>query len=170
MADFKEITCEDMRDNVFKLIGTDWMLLTAGDKGHFNTMTANWGGMGVLWNRPVAFIFVRKTRYTFEFLERQNPFTLSFFSHEYHGALNLCGSKSGRDIDKVKESGLSPVFSDNGSVYFGQARMVLLCSQLYMQDLNPVNFLDVKILQSFYPDADYHRLYVGEIKQCLLKE
>ena len=165
---FKEINPNDMDANVFELIGKTWMLITAGDKESFNTMTASWGGMGVLWNKNVVFCFIRPQRYTYEFMEKNNTFTLSFFSECFRDALKLCGSKSGRDLDKVKATGLIPVNADGG-IYFEQADTVFVCKKIYSQDINPSNFLDANIAKN-YPNNDYHRMYVGEIEKILINE
>jgi flavin reductase (DIM6/NTAB) family NADH-FMN oxidoreductase RutF len=167
-VDFKESKPELLRDNPFKLIGTDWMLITAGTPDSFNTMTASWGGMGVLWQKQVCFCFIRPTRYTYEFVERARHFTLSFFYAHYRNVLEFCGSHSGRDTEKVKESNLTPVKKDE-CVYFAEARLVLVCKKLYFQDINPDHFLDPQI-DSLYPVKDYHRMYVGEIITCLTKK
>jgi flavin reductase (DIM6/NTAB) family NADH-FMN oxidoreductase RutF len=163
----KQTEPEEIRDNVFKLIGKDWMLITAGTRDSFNTMTASWGGMGVLWDKKACFSVVRPTRYTYSFLEKNATYTLSFFSNKFRKALMLCGTKSGRDVDKVQESGLTPVF-DSDAVFFEEARLVLVCRKLYFQDIIPGNFQDVG-LERFYPDKDYHRMYVGEIIRCLTR-
>ena len=165
MEKFNEIRCEELTDNPFKLVGSDWMLITAGTPDAFNLMTAAWGGLGVLWQRNVAFCFVRPTRYTYGFLEKSDRFTLSFFADEYRNMLNFCGSRSGKDVDKVAETGLAPVF-ENGFVYYDQARLVFQCRKLYAQDLMPDAFLDPRI-NDLYPLKDYHRMYVGEILKCL---
>jgi flavin reductase (DIM6/NTAB) family NADH-FMN oxidoreductase RutF len=164
---FKEVKPESLTENPFTLIGKDWMLVTAGIPGSFNTMTASWGGLGVLWERRVAFCFIRPTRYTYEFIERSGKFTLSFFEERRRKVLSFCGSHSGRDTDKIKESGLTPVH-DGGFMYFSEARLVLLCRKLYFQDISPDCFLDPKI-DDMYPQRDYHRMYVGEIEKCLMK-
>jgi len=166
--DFRETKPEFLPNNPFKLIGTDWMLITAGAPEKFNVMTASWGGLGVLWDRKVCFAFIRPTRYTYEFMEKSANFTLSFFEERFRKALQLCGSRSGRDTDKVKEAGLTPVKKD-GFVYFGEARLVLACRKLYYQDISPERFLDPQIA-TMYPKKDYHRMYVGEIVTCLTKE
>ena len=165
MEKFNEIRCEELTDNPFKLVGSDWMLITAGTPDAFNLMTAAWGGLGVLWQRSVAFCFVRPTRYTYGFLEKSDRFTLSFFADEYRNMLNFCGSRSGKDVDKVAETGLAAVF-ENGFVYYDQARLVFQCRKLYAQDLMPDAFLDPRI-NDLYPLKDYHRMYVGEILKCL---
>lgn len=165
MTRFMEIDPHELTDNVFRLIGQNWMLVTAGKREAFNTMTASWGGLGVLWNSPVSMIFVRPSRYTYEFIEREREYTLSFFGPEEKRALQICGSKSGRDIDKVKETGLTPLF-DQPAPYFEQARLVLICRKLYTHDLDPAAFLDPAIMGS-YKNGDYHRMYVGEIVKAL---
>ncbi|MEK6744749.1 MAG: flavin reductase [Nitrospirota bacterium] len=202
---FKETKPEQLTDNPFKLIGSDWMLITAGsheslkvpgangsgpsilkEEGYsnrsltpqkaaenslipgFNTMTASWGGLGVLWERKVATCFIRPTRYTFDFAERSAYFTLTFFEERYRTALTYCGTHSGRDTDKVREAGLTPVKED-GIIYFSEARLVLACRKIYSQDIDPGRFLDPKI-NDMYPQKDYHRMYIGEIVKCLVRE
>jgi flavin reductase (DIM6/NTAB) family NADH-FMN oxidoreductase RutF len=154
-----------VQDNVFKLIGKDWMLITAGTRDSFNTMTASWGGMGVLWDKKVSFAFVRPTRYTFEFLEQSEIYTLSFLDEQYRDILMYCGTKSGRDVNKVAETSLTPVFGDC-AVYFAEARLVIECRKIYAQDIVPANFLD-QTIDDYYPKKDYHRMYIGEITRCL---
>ena len=156
-------------ESVFRLLDKDWMLITAGVTGHFNTMTASWGGFGILWNQPVAFIFVRPPRYTFRFLEEYNGFTLCFFNEEYRDVLNFCGSKSGRDTDKMGNSGLSPHETASGNIYFKEARLVIECQKIYYQDLQPGNFLN-PVIESNYPKKDYHRMYIGRIEKILIKD
>ena len=166
MSDFKEIKPEDIKDNPFKLIGNDWMLITAGDRKSFNTMTASWGGLGVLWDKNVAFCFIRPTRYTFEFMNQSETFTLSFFSEEYRSVLTYCGSHSGRHINKMEKCGITPVAGSFNSVHFAEARLVLECRKIYFSDINPGAFL-AQTLVDVYPEKDYHRMYVGEILKVL---
>jgi len=165
---FAEIKPELLADNPFKLIGKDWMLITAGTPESFNTMTASWGGLGVLWEKKVAFCFIRPTRHTYGFMEKAGEFTLSFFEEQHRKALTFCGSHSGRDTDKIKGAGLTPV-KEGSAVYFEEARLVLVCRKLYFQDISPERFLDPGISE-MYPLKDYHRMYAGEIVQCLAKE
>ena len=112
----KKLEVKDLKDNFFEAIGKEWMLITAGTKEKFNTMTASWGGIGWLWNKPVAFVFVRPERYTYEFIEKSDYLTLSFLGEENKKIHAVCGSKSGRNTDKVKETGLKPVFTEGGNV------------------------------------------------------
>jgi flavin reductase (DIM6/NTAB) family NADH-FMN oxidoreductase RutF len=166
---FKIIDPKLISDNPFKLIDKEWMLITAGGIDSFNTMTASWGGFGILWNKPVVFCFVRPVRYTYKFMEKSDYFSASFFTMEYRDALNFCGKYSGRDVDKIKATGLTPIASPNESVYFDQARLVLECRKLYFSDINPEHFLLPEINRN-YPNADYHRMYIGEITNCLSRD
>ena len=159
---------EKITDNPFKLIGSDWMLITAGSRESFNTMTASWGGMGVIWNKKVCFCVVRPTRHTRLFTDSSSYFTLSFFEEQYREVLNYCGTHSGRDVNKIKETRLTPLFGDD-TIYFAEARLVFQCKKMYYQDIDPRNFLDPTIDKRNYPLKDYHRLYVGEIVSCLVK-
>ncbi|OPY71533.1 MAG: Flavoredoxin [Syntrophorhabdus sp. PtaU1.Bin050] len=127
--ELKEISPEAIMDNIFKLIGKDWMLVTAGTDVSFNTMTAAWGGLGVLWDKKICFCVIRPTRYTYTFMEKHEGFTLSFFEEQYRGALTYCGTKSGKDVDKIAQTGLTPVF-DNGIIYFSEARLVIVCRKI----------------------------------------
>jgi flavin reductase (DIM6/NTAB) family NADH-FMN oxidoreductase RutF len=163
---FRTVEATDIRDNVFKLIGEDWMLVTAGNLRRWNTMTAAWGGLGFLWRKPVAFAFVRPTRYTYGFMEKADRFTLSFFPEKCRKALTFCGTHSGRDTDKAKETGLLPFAPMPGTVSFVQARLILVCRKLYTTDIDPKCFLDPKLDRN-YPKKDYHRVYVGETVRCL---
>lgn len=167
-SDFEKIGPEEVVDNAFKLIGTDWMLITAGTLEHYNTMTASWGGFGILWGKNVCFCVVRPQRYTYEFMESQESFTLTFFDKEYHQALAYCGAHSGRDVDKAEKTGLIPMEGNSGVVSFEQARLVIECRKIYYQDLDPSHFIDVGINEN-YPNKDYHRMYVGEIVNCYRK-
>ncbi len=157
-------------DNPFKLIGRDWMLVTAGSPGSFNTMTASWGGLGHLWNRDVCFCFVRPQRYTYRFMEQAAHFTLSFYDEAHRAALNYCGSRSGRDEDKAAAAGLTPIADETGAVYFAQARLVLVCRKLYGGDLIRAAFVDPALPAEIYSTGDFHRMYVGEIVRCLARE
>ena len=166
---FEQIDPKSLDQNVFSLIGDQWMLLTAGTGEKCNTMTASWGGLGVLWGKPVATVYIRPQRYTLEFVEREEKFTLAFFGEEYRKAMALCGSKSGRDIDKVKECGFTVETAD-GAPYFAQADLVLVCKKAYWQDMDPTHFLDWEIDGKWYPEKDYHRIFIGEIETVLKKK
>jgi len=166
---FKIIKPERFNENAVKLIACDWMLITAGARDSFNTMTASWGGLGNLWNKPVTFIFIRPQRYTYQFAETQDYFTIQFFDEKYRDILNYCGSNSGRDVDKIAKTGLTPFTSQNGNIYFEQARLQMECRKLYFDDIDPEQFID-NGLRKHYPTNDFHRMYIGEITECLQKD
>ncbi|MBQ9742183.1 MAG: flavin reductase [Ruminococcus sp.] len=168
MNSFKEISTKDLNLNPFLKIGKEWMLITAGNEDSFNTMTASWGGLGVLWNKDVAFTFIRPSRYTYEFTEKEELFSLCFFPEEYKDALTLCGRKSGRDCDKVSEAGLTPTFVD-GVPCFEQASLVIICRKLYSQPMDK-QFVTAQGVTSHYGENEpYHTFYVGEILKAYTK-
>ncbi len=166
MADFKEISASEVTQNIFDLIGKDWALVTSGNADKFNTMTISWGGAGIMWGKPVAFTFIRPQRYTFEFTEKNDYYTMSFFDEKYRDALKLCGTKSGRDIDKVAQTGLTPAFTEDGIPYFEEAKLVLVCKKLYAQSLNQESIVDTEAVEKWYND-DFHKMYISEIVKVL---
>jgi len=161
----QKIDPKTLRENVFSLIGDQWMLITAGDEAKCNTMTASWGGLGVLWNRNVATVYIRPQRYTYEFVESSKYFTLSFLGSEYRSQLKLCGAKSGRDVDKIKECGFTVKTTVTGTPYFAEAELVVACKKLYFSDIDPTHFLD-ETIEANYRNHDYHRMYIGEIVEA----
>ncbi len=164
----KEINIRELKDNFVKMISNDWALLTAGTSDSFNTMTVSWGGIGELWNKDVCFVFVRPQRYTYEFMEKNDFFSLSFFGGKYKKELGICGSKSGRDIDKMAETGFTP-FNAGNSVGFEQAKVNVVLKKLAYQDIKPDGFIDDTIMNN-YASNDFHRVYVGEIVKVLVEE
>lgn len=157
-------------DNFIRLIGKDWMLITAGDHVSHNAMTASWGGVGYMWNRPVAVAVIRPQRHTFSLTEREGRMTLSFLGEEYREALNYCGTRSGRDEDKISNAGLSVAFTDDDQPAIAQANLVLECKTLYADMLKPESFLDESITERWYPEKDFHKAYVMEITHAYIKE
>lgn len=164
----KEINIKELKESAVSLFDDRWALITAGTENSYNTMTASWGALGELWNKDVCFCFIRPQRYTYEFTEKEDFFTVSFFSDEYKKALAFCGRNSGRDVDKAKETGLTPKAID-GSMSFEQAEIVLLCKKLAFQDIKPEGFIDPTIDNTCYAAKDYHRMYIGEIVKCYIK-
>lgn len=155
--------------NVFTEIDKKWGIITAGDKFvGFNGMTVSWGGFGIMWNKPVAFIFVRKSRYTHEFLDKSDSITIAFLSDEFKNAKALFGSKSGRDLNKYEASGLHPVFEPDFNGYYPkEADYVFKMKVLYNTDLEN---MPEDIQNKFYPTNDLHTMYICEIKEYLIKE
>nr|WP_320026246.1 flavin reductase [uncultured Acetobacterium sp.] len=169
MSSFKTIKADNFDVSPFRLIGKEWMLITAEKDGKINSMTASWGGMGVLWNKNVAYIVIRKSRFTKEFVDGSDHFSLTFFDHKEHQKiLNYMGTVSGRDEDKIKASGLT-VAHQEGIPYFKEAETVMLCRKLCRQPIDPGNFIDGSIDELWYADKDYHDLYIGEIIEILKK-
>ena len=165
---FHSIDPKDLTGNVFSLIGSQWMLVTAGTKEHCNTMTASWGGLGVIWGAPAATCYIRPQRYTQDFLDREDYFTLSFFDEAYRKALSLCGAKSGREVDKVKECGFTVETASCGAPYFGEAQLVLVCRKRFVQEMDPA-CIPEDVKEKWYPGKDYHTQYIGEIVEVLTK-
>jgi flavin reductase (DIM6/NTAB) family NADH-FMN oxidoreductase RutF len=161
----KKIDPKELTPNVIELIGHQWMLVTPGRINHFNTMTASWGGVGFLWNKPVVHVYVRPERYTFEFMEAYDTFTLSFLAPGHRKALNICGSQSGRDTDKVTDAGLHPATTEAGNVYFEEAGIVLECRTLYADFLKSDHFLEPGTYEKWYGPqiGGLHKMYVAEI-------
>ena len=170
---FRAIEPKQILDNPFSLIGDDWMLITAGNMEHHNTMTASWGGVGVLWNKPVATIYIRPQRYTKPFVDNNEYFTLSVLPNEMREVLTYCGRKSGKDVDKDKECNLTPftaVCGNEQSVAYEQARLVLVCRKLYADSIKPECFMDTGLDEKNYPNKDYHQMYIAEIVRVLEKK
>ena len=167
MNGFTEITAYEL-GNSAKLIGKDWMLITVKDGSSANAMTASWGCMGVLWNKPVAVCFIRPQRYTFELAENEERMSLAFFGDGYRDALSICGSKSGRDCDKLALAGLTS-FEIDGVPVINEANTVIICKKLYADDLKDEKFVDSSLLEH-YKSSDFHRMYVLEIQKVLVKE
>lgn len=169
MKDFQEISIKDYTCNPFTQIGNEWMLITAEKDGKVNTMTASWGGLGVIWHYNAVYIFVRQSRFTKEFIDATDSFSLSFLDPaQYRKAQNYLGKVSGRDEDKIGKTGLTVAHA--GAVpYFEEAETVMLCRKLSSHFLTPEGMIDEKILPRNYSNLDYHTMYVGEIRQILKK-
>ncbi len=167
---FQEVGIETLEMNPFQKIGKQWMLVTAGDEQKCNTMTASWGGVGIMWGKNVVSAYIRPQRYTKEFVDQNNMFTISFLSEEYRKALNVCGSISGREAeDKWEKAGLHPYFTD-GTAAVEEAEMVFVCKKLYAQEMLPECFIEKECDSKWYPQKDYHIMYMAEIVKVYVKE
>lgn len=171
---YDRIEATDLPDNVIDLIGKQWMLVTAGNKSSYNTMTAAWGAVGYMWSRPSTFIVIRDSRYTYQFLQREESFTLSFFTEEYRGALRICGTKSGRDADKVSEAGLTPLEIPSGLMSFKEARMIIECKKIFVQEMDYAYLTQPykeKIMEESYNnEPSKHQLFISEITNIWIKK
>lgn len=156
-------------DPIFDRIGKDQMLISASDGTRTNTMTASWGGCGVLWNLPIAVCLIRPQRFTYGIIEESERFSLSFFDGGYREALRYCGTHSGRDGDKFTAAGLTCSYTADGVPYPSEAARVLICRKLYTDVLKAENFLDTALL-SHYKIGDFHKMYIGEIETVLKRK
>lgn len=166
---FESIDVKQLKDNFFHLLDDVWMLISAGNDKGLNMMTASWGGFGILWNKPVAFIFIRPQRYTYQLINNSDVFSLSFFDETYRKELNFCGTKSGQDVDKIKGTGLTSFISPGGCFAFEEARLFMECRKIYADHLKPENFIDSALINKNYPKNDFHQFTIGEITGCYIK-
>ena len=167
---FQEISLDSLEFNPFHKISKEWMLVTAGDEKKSNTMTASWGGLGIMWGKNIATVYIRPQRYTKEFVDAGQRFTISFYSEEHRAALAYLGRVSGRDEDKIATVGFETQEFD-GVPAFSQAKEVLVCKKLYAQPIDPACFEpDNDCCQRSYPGKDYHVLYIAEIEAVYQKE
>ncbi len=163
----REIDVKELQCNPMTMIAKEWMLITAGtEERGYNTMTASWGHLGSIWGhgggKPTAVIYVRPQRYTKQFVDREELYTLCFFPEGYKQQLGYLGSHSGRDEDKVAKVGLTPVFGEDYTC-FAEASLVLVCKKLYRAPIVEEGFLDKAVMEECYPERDFHDLYIGEI-------
>ena len=170
----KEISVSELSFNPMTMIAKEWMLVTAGNRSRgYNTMTASWGHLGSIWGHggglPTAVIYLRPQRYTKEFVDREELFTISVFPDQYKKDLGYLGVVSGRDKDKVAATKLTPVFEED-CTYFEQAKLVLVCRKLYQSTLKEDGFVDKSILADHYPNKDLHEMYIGEIVKVLVAD
>ncbi len=164
---FKEISAKDIKGNIIDRIANEWMLISAGDEKGYNMMTASWGFMGEMWGKDTAIAMVRPQRYTMQFIKKSDYYTLSFYG-ENKDIHKVCGSKSGKDVDKTALTGLTPIFSDN-TVYFEQANLIIICKKQYMDSIKEEKFIDKAPLK-WYESKDFHNMIFGEIIKVLIKE
>lgn len=172
MSEYKEIKPCELNGNPFQMIGKDWMLVTAKKGEDINTMTASWGGMGVMWGKDVAVAVLRPQRYTKEFIDETGRFSLSFYDESYKKDMTYVGRVSGRDeADKISKTSFTPAEID-GVPYFEEAHTVLVCKTLFSQEMKPEGFTeDSKYLDAEkYPDKDYHTMYVAEIEKVYVRK
>lgn len=167
---FKTLRPEDTEINFIKDISNEWLLITAKKKdGSVNTMTASWGGIGFMWNKPVCLCAIRPQRYTHEFAEAADRITMSFLDSNMHKALEICGKESGRNCDKIKLAGLN-LINDDDIAYFEESRLVYVGKKIYIGKFEESSFLDKSIIPKCYPKSDFHDVYVCEIEKVLVKK
>lgn len=165
----KEIKIEQWKENACKAIGKDWMLVAAKKDGKTNAMTASWGGLGVMWGKDAAFVFIRPQRYTKNFIDASDTLSLSFYGEEYREMLNYMGTVSGKDEDKVEKMNLT-VELEGETPYFAEAKTVLICRKMYAKELVAEGFMEEAMNEKWYANGDYHTMYVCAIEKVLINE
>ncbi len=169
MNKFIEVKPENFQESPFEMIGNEWMLITAGTPEQLNTMTASWGGLGVMWAKNVAFTVIRPQRFTKEFIDSNISFSLCFFDSSFKKQLGYLGTVSGRDEDKIKNAQLTVSYED-GVPYFDEAKTVIICKKLYAQEYKPECFIETELNSKFYPASDHHTLYISEVLKIMNRE
>ena len=169
MNNYIEIKPEELNKSAFQMIGSDWMLITAEKDNKANTMTASWGGFGVMWNKNVTYTVIRPQRYTKEFIDNSEVFSLCFFDSKYKKELSYLGTVSGRDEDKMGKTSLTLNHYEN-IPYFEEAEIIITCKKLFAQEFQPNSFIDKILIDKNYPNKDFHTLYVSEILKILIRK
>ncbi|MCQ2441513.1 MAG: flavin reductase family protein [Oscillospiraceae bacterium] len=168
---FRKIDPKELTQNPFTLIGQQWMLVTAGTVESCNTMTASWGGVGIMWGNPVATCYIRPQRHTKQFMDNEEYFTLSFLAEDYRDALRFCGSKSGRDVNKFTACNLTVTGAECGAPYVAESELVLVCKKQYAQPMAPEFLTEGDAIDKrWYPANDWHTMYIGQIVEVYVKE
>lgn len=165
---YKQISPDKIPGNIYKMLSENWMLVTAGKDNQYNTMTASWGGLGHLYNKPVTFCFINPTRHTYQFMENDDTYTLSFYTETYRDALQYCGTHSGKNEDKIKATGLTPITTPSGSKAFSEAWMIIECRKLVSQPFTPEAIHDPTSKKQ-WGNKDLHKMYIGEILNVWVK-
>ncbi len=165
---FKKIGPSELKENAFQMIGKEWLLVSCGNQKQYNTMTASWGGIGVVWNKNVVTVYVRPQRYTFEFMEKYDHFSISVLPSAFKNELMYLGQVSGRDEDKISKCHLNPRFDDE-IIGFEEARLNIKCKTLYHSFIQEEGFIDQVLKGKIYPQKDFHMMYIGEIEKIEIK-
>lgn len=170
MHNFQPVPEEYFKENPFEMIGKQWMLITAMKDNKVNTMTASWGGLGVMWGKDVAYVVIRNSRYTKEFVDAADTFSLCFFDEKYRQQLKYIGSVSGRDENKIAATKLKVQLHEGTETpFFDEASLVLICRKMYAGQLDKENFVCPDIQEKWYKDEDYHVLYIGEVTRIMAR-
>lgn len=165
---YKTVDPKNIKDNLIKCFAEEWALVTAGNNDGYNMMTASWGFVGEMWGNDAACVVIRPQRYTMEFIDKSDYFTISFYG-DRKDIHKVCGSKSGREVNKTAECRLTPVTNEK-YVYFKEARLVLVVKKQFVQQMSEQAFVDGAVLPRYYPDKDYHNMIIGKIEKVLVAE
>jgi flavin reductase (DIM6/NTAB) family NADH-FMN oxidoreductase RutF len=171
-SQYDHIDPKDLPDNAIELTSEQWMVVTAGREKAFNSMVISWGGLGFIWEKPVVFTFINSSRYTYQFLQQESGYTLTVFSEKYRGALRILGNKSGKSNDKVKEAGLTPIKTPSGLMAYKEARMIIECKNIMIQDLDYNKTAASYKIADMYKNAptSHHNMFISEITNIWLKK
>ena len=169
MHTFQPYPIDMLEFNPFQKIGKEWMLITAGNKEKAKTMTASWGGVGVLWGKNVVFAFVRDTRYTKEFIDREETFSLTFLEEKYKSALKYLGAVSGRDEDKIGGARMHVDYHQDKTPYIDEGNLVIICKKMSATRITEEQFISSGLKEQWYADGNMHTMYVGEIIEVLAR-
>lgn len=166
---FNQIEFAQVKDNAVDLIKNQWGLVCAGNEDDYNMMTVSWGAVGELWGMDMVTVYIRPERYTDKFVDENDYFTLSFFPEELKKRVHsVCGSKSGRDVNKTELTGLTPVFDD--APYFEEAKLVLVCKKQAKSRFEANQFVNKDINPDWYDSMGLHNIYYGSIEKVLISE
>lgn len=169
MHSFQPYPAEMLDFNAFNKIGKDWTLITAGNKEKANTMTASWGGIGVMWGKNTATVFIRDSRYTKEFIDKEETFSLTFLDASYKSALKYLGAVSGRDEDKIGNAKLHLDYYEDRTPYIDEGNLVIVCRKMSATRMTEEQFIDPQIKEKWYADGNMHTMYIGEIIEILAR-
>ena len=161
--ELQSIDIKDLTDNAVSLFADNWFVVTAGNENDFNQMTISWGALGIIWGHPSATIYIRNTRHTYPYLKENRYFTLCAFDEEHRDKVLFIGSNSGRDINKVEATGLTPKTTELGSVYYDEARLVIECEKVYFNEIIPANILIEEGQKMYEGNDDFHEMFIGKI-------
>ncbi|NDV47076.1 flavin reductase family protein [Paludibacter sp. 221] len=157
------VDIKSLEENAVSLFSDNWFVVTAGNETNYNQMTISWGALGEIWGNPSATIYIRSTRHTFPYLNREKHFTLCAFDEEYRDKVLFIGSNSGRDINKIEATGLTPKVTELGNIYYDEARLVIECEKVYFNDINPTNIADPEAMKMYENETAMHRMFIGKI-------
>lgn len=165
---FHEIKFEELNINPSVLFSKDWTLITAEKEGVVNTMAASWGTLGYGWGKNIVMVYIRPQRYTKEFVDANDRFSITVLPEEYRDKVTYLGTVSGRDEDKIQKAGLNITY-ESKVPYFEESKLVFICKKIYTPTVRPEDFLDANVPANTYPINDYHTLYFAEIEKVLVK-
>lgn len=169
---YEAVAAEDFDENIFKLVGKDFTVITAGETP--NSMVASWGGVGIMFNKPVTWNFLRANRFTLEKIRETGTYTMCYFPDQYKGDIMQFGTKSGRNTDKMAQTKLTPMATPDGYPAYAEAKIIIECKLIAASTVSKDEFYTEEaktFLQEGFDDAkDWHKLVYGEITKIYIKK